>query len=132
MEYENQMQPPHPPANGFATASLVLGILALVSVFTFTVIPPFFFGSLSIIFGILSKHSSRKMSSKALTGTITSSCAFVANIAVCIVSFFVVFSNPQATQEYWNTVNEMYEQMTGMSMEEILESYGIDPGLIQK
>lgn len=131
MEYDNQVRQPVPRPNGFATASLVLGIIALLSAFTMTILPPLIFGSLSIILGILSRGSG-KMSSRALGGVISSGSALVINVAICVIAFYTVFSNPQMTEEYWNTLNEAYEQMTGMTFDEIMENYGIDPELIQK
>ncbi|MBQ7840270.1 MAG: hypothetical protein IJ390_07265 [Lachnospiraceae bacterium] len=131
MEYDNQVQQPVSRPNGFATASLVLGIIALLSAFTMTILPPLIFGSLSIILGMLSRGSG-KMSSRALGGVISSGSALVINVAICVIAFYTVFSNPQMTEEYWNTLNEAYEQMTGMTFDEIMENYGIDPELIQK
>lgn len=124
----NQRSPrPVTRPNGFATASLVLGICAFVSVFTMTVLPPVILGSLSLILGLLSRGSQKKMHSNALAGVIVSASALVINLAICIFSFYTVFSNPEATKEYWNMVNQTYEQVTGMSFDEILESYGIAP-----
>lgn len=121
---------PHPKANGFATASLVFGIIAFVSAFSMTILPPLIFGSLSIILGILSRGS-LKLHSRALAGIIVSAAALVLNLGICIFSFYMVFSNPETTKQYWNMVNETYEQMLGMSLEEILENYGIDPGTLK-
>ena len=132
MEYENQAARPVSRPNSFATASLVFGVLALVSVFTMIVIPTIVFGSLSIIFAILSKGADRKMENRALGGTIVSASAFVINAAICVTSFYVVFSDPQATKDYLNTMNQIYEEMTGISFEELLEGYGIDFDQIQK
>lgn len=132
MEYENQTKQPVSKPNSFATASLVCGVLALVSVFTMIVIPTIVFGSLSIIFAVLSKGADRKMGNRALGGTIVSASAFVINAAICVISFYVVFSDPQATQDYLGTMNEIYEEMTGISFDELLESYGINFDQIQK
>ena len=132
MEYENQTARPVSRPNSFATASLVFGVLALVSVFTMIVIPTIVFGSLSIIFAVLSKGADRKMGNRALGGTIVSASAFVINAAICVISFYVVFSDPQSTKDYLNTMNQIYEEMTGISFDELLESYGIDFDQIQK
>lgn len=121
---------PYPKANGFATASLVFGIIAVVSAFSMTILPPLIFGSLSIILGILSRGSQR-LHSRALAGVVAGAGALVLNLAICIFSFYMVFSNPDATAQYWNMVNETYEQMLGTSLDEILETYGIDPGQLK-
>lgn len=122
---------PYTKPNGFATASLVLGIIAFLSAFSMTILPPLIFGSLSIILGILSRGSQKKLHSRALAGVIVAGSALVLNLAICIFSFYMVFSNPETTQQYWNMVNETYEQMLGASLEEILENYGVDIGQLK-
>lgn len=118
-------------SRGFAIASLVLGIIALVSALTMTILPPAIFGSLSIILGILSRGSQKRPGSYALAGIIISGSALVLNFAICIFSFYTIFSNPDTTSEYFNSLNQTYEQLLGVSLDEILESYGIDPGQFQ-
>lgn len=122
---------PYRKSNGFATASLVFGIIAFVSAFSMTILPPLIFGSLSLILGILSRGDQKKFHSRALAGVIVGGSALVLNLAICIFSFYMVFSDPDATSQYWGMVNETYEQMLGMSLEEILENYGIDPGQLK-
>lgn len=119
---------PYVKPSGFTTASLVLGILAFISVFSMTVLPPLIFGSLSVLLGILSRGSQKKLHSRALAGIIVSASALVINLGLCAFSFYVVFSDPDVTNQYWNMVNETYEQMLGVSLEELLENYGFDPG----
>ena len=111
--------------NGFATASLVMGILAVLSVFTMTIIPPMILGGLSIILGLLSRGDTRYPSTSALVGIITSSGAIVINIVVSIFAVSLIFSNPETTQMYWDTMNETYEQTLGITFDELLESYGL-------
>lgn len=113
-------------SNGFATASLVLAIIALLSAFTMTMLPPVFFGCLSIILGLLSRGGEKKLANNALAGVAISAGALVMNLAILATSFFIVFSNPEATDLYWQKINETYEQMTGMDFNEFIESYGID------
>lgn len=121
---------PYSKSNGFATASLVLGIIALVSAFSMTILPPLIFGSLSIILGILSRGN-QKLHSRAFAGVIVSTAALVLNLVICVFSFYMVFSDPDARSQYWSLVNETYEQMLGTSLDEILESYGVDPGQLR-
>lgn len=129
MDY-NKNQPSG--SRGFAMASLVLGIIAFVSALTMTILPPVIFGSLSIILGLLSRGSQKKPGSYALAGTIISGSALVLNLAICIYAFYTIFTNPAVASEYINSVNKTYEQMLGVSLDEILESYGIDPGPFQQ
>ena len=112
-------------ANGFATASLVTGICALLSVFTMTVIPPMILGGLSIILGLLSRGDVRLPHSFALIGIITSASALVINIVISVFAFYLVFTDPDATQMYMDTLNDTYEQTLGITFEEFLESYGL-------
>ncbi|HJB90720.1 MAG TPA: hypothetical protein H9763_04540 [Candidatus Eisenbergiella merdigallinarum] len=129
MELENginQARRPE-PGRGFAVASLALGAAAFLCIFTMTLLPTIFLGCLSILFGILSRGNQRKPGNYALTGIIVSSCALVINFAMGALSFYTVFSNPEMTAQYWQMVDDTYEQMTGMGIEEILESYGVDP-----
>lgn len=117
---------PRRKPTGFATASLVLGIIAFLSVFSMTVLPPLVFGSLSIILGILSRGNQKRPGNRALGGIVISASALVINLAICIFSFYIVFSDPSATNQYWDMVNDTYEQMLGVSLEDILETYGFD------
>ena len=110
---------PQPKRNGFATFSLVLAIAALASTLTMTIVIPIFLAILSIMFGLLSRGNT-SMSNHALAGVI------VACSAVGGFSFFIVFSNSDAKQQYWTMVNDTYEQMTGLTFDEILNEYGIE------
>ena len=113
-----------PPGSGFAAASLVLAIVAIASTLTMTVVIPVFFGILSIFLGLLSRGN-QKLPNNALAGLIVS--ASVINLAVGAFAFYVVFSSPETLRQYWDMMNQTYEQMTGLTADEILESYGVDP-----
>lgn len=125
----NEVRPPcqRRHANGYAVASLALGAVALVSTFTMTLLPPFLFGGLSVILGLLSRGNDRKLPSFSFAGVVTATGALILNIAILASSFHLVFSNPETAREYWNMVNQTYEEMTGMSFEEFMESYGLSP-----
>lgn len=124
-----RMPDPYKKAQGFATASMVLGILAFVSVFSMTVVPAFIFGSLAIILGILSRGNLKTLQGRALAGIIVGGCALVINLLLCIFSFYVVFSDPEIARQYWDMINQTYTQMWGMSLSDILKSYGFDAAL---
>ena len=111
------------PANGFIRASLILGICALLSVFTMTVIPPMVLGSLSIILGLLSRGDTRFPHNHALIGMILSCSAFVINIAICAFAFYYVLNNAEMMDLYLETLDQTYEQMMGFSFTELLENY---------
>ena len=116
--------------SGFATASLILGICAILTSFTMTLIPPLILGSLAIILGLLSRGDGRRFHSYALAGVVTAASALVINVAITVAAFHLLFSNPEISADYWNSVNRTYETMTGMSLKDILESYGIDANFL--
>ena len=123
-DYIMEMKP-QPKRNGFATFSLVLAIAALASTLTMPIVIPIFLAILSIMFGLLSRGNT-SMSNHALAGVIVACSALLINIAVGGFSFFIVFSNSDAKQQYWTMVNDTYEQMTGLTFDEILNEYGIE------
>ena len=40
--------------------------------------------------------------------------------------FLLSFPTPMQKQQYWTMVNDTYEQMTGLTFDEILNEYGIE------
>lgn len=108
---------PQTPANGLARASMVLGIMALLSFFTFTVYPAVILGSLSIILALLSRGASLKMHEKAKNGVLLSSVAIGCNIAVIALVCAVLFGMP-----------DIFERIYGMSYQEMVE--GMENGTL--
>ena len=82
-------------------------------------------GSLSIILGLLSRGDTRLPHNQALIGMILSGSAFVINIAICVFAFYFVLTNAEMMEMYLETVNQTYEQMLGVSFQEILDNYGL-------
>ena len=112
------------PYNAFASASMVLAVIALVSVFTFTIIPAIIFGSLALILALLSRGRELTFHPKAKTAVIVASLAICTNIAMIGGVFGMIFGdNP-----YHDMINQTYEEMYGMTYDEILE--GIMDGSI--
>lgn len=105
------------PANGLAYASMILGVIALASFFTFTIYPPIIFGSLSIILALLSRGGSLKMHSKAQNGVITSSIALGCDVAIFAMAFALIFVTP-----------DFFESIYGMSYQEMIE--GMENGTL--
>lgn len=99
--------PPVKPANGFAIASLILGIMAILTLCT--VYLPFLCGSLSIIFALLSKGSDKTMHSMANSGIITSVIALAITAIMFIFAFSMLASNHEFQQEFKQTYEEQYE-----------------------
>lgn len=106
------------PPNSFARAAMVLSVVAIVSVFTFTVYPPLIFGSLAIILALLSRGGSLKFHPSAKTGIRNSLIALGINIALVAGSLWLVFCIPEFSDEFNATFQEMY----GMTYEEFMES----------
>lgn len=121
MDYQSQ-----PKKNTFATAALVMGILSLVSLCT--VIGPLVFGSLGIIFAILSREQGQKTATEALIGVVTSTIGCAISILLIVVSLIVsirMLVNPASREQ----LNQMYEDVYGYSLDEMMEEmsgYNLD------
>jgi len=112
-------------ANGFATASLILGISAILSAVTMTILPPMILGSLSILTGFLSRGIQKRPHTLALTGILTGTCGLIINVCIIIFSYQMIFSNPDTAQMFYDSMNQTYEQMLGISLDELLKTYGL-------
>lgn len=104
--------------NGMATASLVLGIFAILSILN--VYYALFLGSMSILLACLSRGDSYKMPEKAIGGFATSTFAIVISVLLTAFSMYLMLEmfgletllDPEALQEaitnlYSNLLNEM-------------------------
>lgn len=103
--------------NSFARWASTLGIMALVSVFTFTIYPPIIFGSLALILAFLSRGKEAKLHKTARTGIILSVSAFGANIAILVMAMSVIFGSGETHDQF----NQMFEEMYGQSFESMME-----------
>ena len=99
------------PPNGLAHAAMVLGVISVISFFTFTIYPAVILGSLAIILALLSRGASFKMHSKAKNGLITASLAIGCDIALVVSYCFLIFGSP-----------DFFENIYGMSLEEMMEA----------
>ena len=117
-------RPKEDPPNSFATASMVLGIIAIVLVFTCTIYPPLILGALAIILALLSRGGELKFHSSAKTGIRNSIIAFVIDIALVAASCWLVFCNTNFMEDFDNT----WEKIYGMPYEEMME--GIQNGTL--
>ena len=126
MDYNQQYQSSssaYPPrkANAFATASLVMGILALVTLCTIYL--PIVFGSLSIIFAVLSKGNERKICGLSCAGIITSVSGIVFSIITIVTTIALLYSNPDFYQEYKDEMNRILSEQYGITYDEMMEEY---------
>ncbi len=118
-------RPPVVPANSLARASLVIGVIALVSVFTFTIFPAIILGSLALILALLSRGAELTFHKSAQSGIIMSVLAFVANVVLVGATCLLILGDTP----YHEELNATYEEMFGMSYDELLE--GIMDGSIE-
>lgn len=130
--YGTPMQPVpvKPKGSGMATASLVLGIITLVSLLLLRLSMPFLLGGVGIILAILSKGSARKMTDKAKAGMICCITGLALDVVLCVSAVWLVFSLPKLSPELTEEVNKICEEQYGVSydemMEEIYDMWNID------
>lgn len=99
------------------TMAKTAGTFAFIAVITAlfgTMILPFIFGGLSIIFAVLSKGNTPHYHLNARIAIIISCITLVGNTAFTTFAFYNVFFN----EEYRQQLDETFEQIYGMSMEE--------------
>lgn len=101
--------------NTFATISLIFGILTFLSLVT--VVLPYVFGSLAIIFAILSKGSSLKMDSLAKTAVTISLSGILLITAFAGNTLYRLNTD----EEYRANISAEFEKIYGMSLEEYME-----------
>ncbi len=104
--------------NSMSTASLILGILACISTAFMTVYPPFIFGGLSIICGILSRDRSGMPDHNARAGMFISAMGMTVNIVIVAFSVYSVFHNP----EQYAVFDELFKRFYGMDFETFTNS----------
>ena len=121
-------QPTHSPYRyqGFAIASLVLGVLSLLtSCLGVLSIPA---AALSILFAIMSYRKGRKMNSMAVSG-LAMSCVGVVSGIVVLVRAFTMLPDMMQDPAYRQQMDSMSEALYGKSFEELLkDAYGIEIG----
>ena len=121
----NVYQMPQPePGHSLFTAAFILGIVALVFCFTFTVYPAYIFGSIAIVLALLSKGRNAKMHSKASVGVICAIAALVLNTCIVTYSVTTIFTNPEVYEEFNETCEEMYGMSFDEMIDEIMEESG--------
>ena len=117
-QYHYQFEQPEPPQkNAMATASMIMGILTIVTTIMCTVYIPFITCGLAILFAILSKGKNRNMSGSAVTGTATGIGGLILNILLIVMVWYMYTNVP----DVHNQANEMFEQRYGVSIDEFFE-----------
>lgn len=107
----------------FAIASLVFGISALASFCT--IVLPFVFGGLSILFAVLSHRKGKQLAGMSLGG-IVSSVSGISIAVMIIVMYIMMLPQLLSDEAFLNQLNATSEAMYGQSFEEMMEdSYGM-------
>ncbi|MBR6770952.1 MAG: hypothetical protein IKM28_06895 [Lachnospiraceae bacterium] len=110
-----------------ALAAMLLGILAIVTTFTFTLYLPFIFGSLAILLAILSREAAASLRVQAIAGIVSGAIGLCSNILIIAITFSLFGSEimRESARIYDEMVEEIYgissEEMLGESMEEKIE-----------
>lgn len=116
--YRQIVYPVRPAESGssLANAAMILGIIALICCFTFTVYPAFVLGSIAILLALLSKGRRPALFPKAKTGIICATIGLVLNTILVTSAMVMVFTDNDLRQE----MNEIMETQYGMSFDEMI------------
>lgn len=112
------------PGGSLASASMVLGIISIITSFTFTVYPAFVLGSIAIVLALLSKGRRPKLLSKAHAGIICAIAGLVLNTVIVVFCMVLLFTDPEVRAQ----VNKTFEKQYGMSFDEMWEDIMEDSG----
>jgi hypothetical protein len=106
-----------PKYRGLSIASMVCGICSLVLCCTGLLSIPA--GALGILFAMLTRKKGQRMSSMCVAGIWLSCVGLALGIFITVSSIVTVFTDPS----YRNMLDQMYQQMYGVDMEEFWQSY---------
>ena len=93
-----------------------MGLVALFSITS--VFLAIFFGSLAIIFGILSKGNNKKLAGKGKLGFIIGSAALACGLVIAFTVVYLIFFN----SEYREYINESYKEIYGITFDEYMDA----------
>lgn len=112
------------PGSKLATAAMVLGIISIISCFTFTVYPAFITGSIAVVLALLSKGRRTKFLNNARIGIICAVIGLVSNVMLITGVTVLYFTN----DDFRARVNQNYEEQYGQTIDEMLEEILEDSG----
>lgn len=119
MEYQVRQK-----KNAFSTASLLLGIFALLTLTT--IILPLPLAALGILFASLAHKKGQKREVPCLIGLITSIAAMAISIFTLVASLAMI-PTMLKTPEYRHQLDMMSKQIYGEEFDDMIEDlYGID------
>lgn len=112
------------PGSKLATAAMVLGIISIISCFTFTIYPAFITGSIAVVLALLSKGRRPKFLNNARIGIICAVIGLVSNVMLITGVTVLYFTN----DDFRARVNQNYEEQYGQTIDEMLEEILKDSG----
>ncbi len=121
--YPGQRQYIRNPGKPLATASMILGIVSIVTMFTVYI--PFICGSLAIVLAILSKGYGKKMLTTARVGIGTGigGIVLIASVVGSLVAMILSLSGDDLVN-FGRQMDRQFEQQTGQELEDVFgQSY---------
>lgn len=113
-----------PKGDSMATASMILGIITLVSLLLLRITVPFILGGVGIILAILSRGSAKHMIGKAKAGLTCCIVGLCLDVVLCISAVYLVFALPRiASPEMMDEFNKVFEEQYGVSYDEMMEEF---------
>lgn len=112
------------PRDRLTRTSMSLAVLAIFSIFTFPVVCPYIFGSVSLVLAIISKGNWSALPRRGKTAAVIALIALALNTALIVSSalYFVrVLHDPELQMQFSQTLYQMY----GITFEELLEQLGL-------
>ncbi len=108
------------PGQGMATASMILGLAAIFTLFTVYI--PFICGNLAIILAILSKGYGKKMLSTAKIGigTALGGIALIITVACSAVALILSMSGDELIS-LGRQMDQQFESQTGQELEDVAD-----------
>ena len=115
-EQNNTQNQDDPRFRSLSIASMVCGICSLVLCCTGLLSIPA--GALGILFALLTRKRGQRMNSMCVAGIWLSCVGLSLGIFITVSSILTVFTDPS----YFNMLDQMYQQMYGVSVEEFWQS----------
>ena len=123
METEVQFNSKEQSADRLATASLVLGIISIVSVLCCC---PFVFSAIGIVLALLSKGASDVLRPRAKTGLILSIAGLVISFVLTIFTIVFPIVMYETNPEFRKNINNVMEESFRQNEELFRQVYGDD------
>lgn len=123
MEAEVQFNSKEQSADRLATASLVLGIISIVSVLCCC---PFVFSAIGIVLALLSKGASDELRPRAKTGLILSIAGLVISFVLTIFTIVFPIVMYETNPEFRKNINNVMEESLQQDEELFRQIYGDD------